>query len=171
MERPYRQSGTMLQDLRLKRDLTQEEVVEAVASMESEKNHRYYDVRTLRRYESGELRPSRAALVFTVVAVLKESDARIVNRILQVADYAALSSEEISRYGLSHEEPVPQKTLWGPNDGMAAGIYISSSGTGKFIPFDEAKPEIETRLFNQLGEHIPLKCTAGLSLSFAISRK
>src|SRR5437667_7395883 len=59
-------------------------------------------------------------------------------------------------------EPEPQKILWGPNDGKPAGICIASSAVGEFIPWAKVKPEIQTRLFNQLGEHIPLKCMAGL---------
>jgi hypothetical protein len=161
MERPrrYQQLGSMLRELRSKRDLSQEEVVDAVAALESEKKHRYYDVRTLRRYESGEIRASRTALIFTVVEVFKETDIRIVNLILQVADYAVLTVEEISRYGLRHSVPEPQKTMWGPNYHMPPGIYIASSGTGEFIPWDKLKPEIETKLLNQLGGHIPAKCT------------
>ena|SRR5207247_4332904 len=58
--------------------------------------------------------------------------------------------------------PEPQKTLWGPNNGMPPGICITGSATGEFVPFTELKPEMETKLFNQLGEHIPPKCTAGL---------
>jgi DNA-binding winged helix-turn-helix (wHTH) protein len=33
--------------------------------------------------------------------------------------------------------PVTQETLWGPNYGQRAGIYISSSATREFIPWDE----------------------------------
>ena len=91
----------MLRELRLKKDLTQEEVVEAVAALESE--NRYWDDRTLRRYESGEIRPPRTALILTVVNALKETDPEIVNHILDVAHYATLSSEEVSRYGLSKD--------------------------------------------------------------------
>lgn len=163
MGRPYQELGSMLRELRLKKDLTQEEVVEAVGTLDSEKKHRYYDARTLRRYERGEVRPPRIVLILTLVAVIKEADARIVNRILQVADYAVLTWEEISQYGLRHSPPEPQKTFWGPNFGMDPGIYIANSGIGEFVPFKELKPEIETTLFNQLGEHIPPKCTAGLA--------
>ena len=76
--RPYQQLGSMLRELRLKKDLTQEEVVEAVAALESE--NRYWDDRTLRRYESGEIRPPRTALILTVVNALKETDPEIVNQ-------------------------------------------------------------------------------------------
>ena len=175
--RPYQQLGSMLRELRLKRGLTQEKVVEAVAALESE--DRYWDDRTLRRYESGEIRPPRTALILTVVKALKETDPEKVNRILHVADYATLISEEMSRYGLSQDrlrvtsntpmpspepqkKPEPQETLWGPNNGMPPGICITSSAAGEFVPWSELEPEIETRLFNQLGDHIPPNCRAVL---------
>jgi len=99
--RPYQQLGSMLRELRLKKDLTQEEVVEAVAALESE--NRYWDDRTLRRYESGECRPPRAALILTVVKVFEKTDPEIVNRVLQIADYATLTLEERGRYGLAQD--------------------------------------------------------------------
>ena len=99
--RPYQQLGSMLRELRLKRDLTQEKVVSAVAALKSE--DRYYDERTLRRYESGECRPPRAALILTVVKVFEKTDPKIVNRVLQIADYATLTLEERGRYGLAQD--------------------------------------------------------------------
>src|SRR2546430_922714 len=99
--RPYQQLGSMLRELRLKRGFTQEKVVEAVAALESE--DRYWDKQSLRRYEGEELRPPRTALILTVVKALKETDPEKVNRILHVADYATLISEEMSRYGLSQD--------------------------------------------------------------------
>ncbi len=173
--RPYQQLGSMLRELRLKIDLTQETVVSAVAALKSE--DRYYDERTLRRYESGECRPPRTALILTMVKVFK-TDPKIVNRVLQIADYATLTLEERSRYGLSQDRltagstpilhpnrrrhPEPQETLWGPNNGEPAGICITSSAAAEFVPWKILKPEIQTRLFTQLGDHIPLKCTAAL---------
>ncbi len=132
MGRPHQRLGSLLREFRLKRDLTQEEVVEAVAALESE--GRYYDERTLRRYESGEIRPSRSALIVTVVKVYKQTDPEKVNCLLRVADYDTLIQEEISLYGLSLDRltdtsntpmppaepqmrPEPQETLWGPNNG------------------------------------------------------
>ena len=167
----------MLRELRLKRDLTQEKVVSAVAALKSE--DRYYDERTLRRYESGECRPPRTVLILTLVKVFEKTDPKIVNRVLQIADYATLTLEERSRYGLSQDRltdagntpilhpnrrrrPEPQETLWGPNNGKPAGICITSSAAGEFVPWKILKPEIQTRLFTQLGDHIPLKCTAAL---------
>jgi len=175
--RPYQQLGSMLRELRLKRDLTQEKVVSAVAALKSE--DRYYDERTLRRYESGECRPPRTVLILTLVKVFEKTDPKIVNRVLQIADYAALTLEERGRYGLAQDRltdtgnrpilhpnrrrhPEPQETLWGPNNGKPAGICITSSAADEFVPWDELRLEIETRLFNQLGDHIPPKCKAGL---------
>jgi len=152
----------MLRELRLKRDLTQEEVVGAVLTLESK--DRYYDERTLRRYESGEICPKRSLLILTVVRVYQQTDPEILNRILYVAHYATLSSEEIPRYGLSQDRltdtgntsslnpnrrrrPEPQETLWGPNNGKPAGICITSSAADEFVPWDELRLEIETRLF------------------------
>ena len=176
--RPYQQLGSMLRELRLKRDLTQEKVVSAVvAALKSE--DRYYDERTLRRYESGECRPPRTTLILTLVKVFEKTDPKIVNRVLQIADYAALTLEERGRYGLAQDRltdtgnrpilhpnrrrrPEPQETLWGPNNGKPAGIGITNNAAGEFVPWDELRLEIETRLFNQLGDHIPPKCKAGL---------
>ena len=175
--RPHQQLGSMLREFRRKRDLTQEEVVEAVAALEPK--YGSYDVRTLRRYESGEICPRRTLLILTVVGVYKQTDSEIVNRVLQSADYAALTLEERGRYGLAQDRltdtgnkpilhpnrrrhPEPQETLWGPNNGKPAGICITSSAADEFVPWDELRLEIETRLFNQLGDHIPPKCKAGL---------
>ena len=178
MARPYKRLGDLLRELRLKRDLTQEEVVEAVAALGSE--DRYYDERTLRRYESGEILPPRSALILTVVRVYKQTDPERVNCILRVAGYDTLVQDEMHPYGLLQDRladtsntpmlpaepqkrPEPQETLWGPNNDEPAGICITSSPVGEFIPWKKLKLEIETKLFNQLGEHIPLKCKAGLS--------
>ena len=99
--RPHQQLGSMLREFRRKRDLTQEEVVEAVAALEPK--YGSYDVRTLRRYESGEICPRRTLLILTVVRVYKQTDPEIVNRVLQSADYAALTLEERGRYGLAQD--------------------------------------------------------------------
>jgi len=113
-----------------------------------------------------------------MVKVFEKTDPKIVNRVLQIADYATLTLEERSRYGLSQDRltdagntpilpnrrrrPEPQETLWGPNNGEPAGICITSSAAAEFVPWKILKPEIQTRLFTQLGDHIPLKCTAAL---------
>jgi transcriptional regulator with XRE-family HTH domain len=174
--RRYQQLGTMLRELRMRRGLTQEEGVKAIAAA-LESIYPDYDERTLRRHERGENRPPRSALILMVVKAYKQTDPAIVNRILSVADYDALIPEEMSRYGLSQDllrvtnspwlpepqrSPVPQETLWGPNFDMPPGIYIANSATGESVPFNKLKQEIEKKLFNQLGEHIPPKCTAGL---------
>jgi hypothetical protein len=91
----------MLRELRQKRDLRQEEVVEAVAALEL--RYGSYDVRTLRRYECGEICPKRTLLILTVVRVYKQTDPEIVNRILQAAHYDTLKSEEMSFCSVSQD--------------------------------------------------------------------
>ena len=62
------------------------------------------------------------------------------------------------------EPPIPQETLWGVNVALGPGIYIANSASFRFIPFfNGLKEEIETKLLNQCGRHIPFNCTAGLA--------
>ena len=54
---------------------------------------------------------------------------------------------------------VSQKVRWGVNDGKEPGISITE--TGEFIDWDDLKPEIETRLLNQVSK-IPVGSTVEL---------
>src|ERR1041384_5216946 len=64
---------------------------------------------------------------------------------------------------LMEELPRPQQTRWGPVDGKPAGICIIACDTGKFIPWDQLKPEIETKLLNQLGRVLSPAYTVSLA--------
>ncbi|MGH8626550.1 MAG: toll/interleukin-1 receptor domain-containing protein [Gammaproteobacteria bacterium] len=64
-----------------------------------------------------------------------------------------------TRHGVSLGEP--QRTRWGPNDALPAGILINE-GREPFVPWDHLHLEISDRLFNQLGQRIPTGCKAVL---------
>jgi hypothetical protein len=56
------------------------------------------------------------------------------------------------------KEAQPQLVRWGPSDDMPAGVWINSRD-GQFTPWAELKIELESRLLNQLGLHVPLGST------------
>lgn len=156
MERPYQELGMMIRRLRTDRHLSQRQVLDAVVQ-----DFVTCDDRTLRRYESGALRPPKKLLLALLSRAFEVTDSVTVSRILRMAGYA-LTPGDIRQHGLSVHQPEPQETLWGPNNNMPPGICIMSSATSEFIPWVELKPEIESMLLNQLGGHIPPNCTAGL---------
>ena len=157
------QLGRIVRQFRLERDIGQKEVSANVR----------YSTRSLRRLEKEGERPERVTLIRILVDGLRIRDMQVINHVLGIAQYAPLlTTDEMRCYGISMEDlaaitttmpaPEPQKTLWGPNNRKPAGICITSSPTGEFIPWAELKLEIETGLFNQLGRHIPPNCTAFL---------
>jgi transcriptional regulator with XRE-family HTH domain len=150
MTSSWQRLGNLIRRLRLGRGLGQKEVVSALPFQ--------YSIRSLARVESGQRRPSREMLIGIVINGLKLSDAERVNRLLGAADYAGLSNEETRHYHLTRSRE-PQKTRWAPTDGKAPGIDVEGDSDSDFIPWDELKPEIEARLLNQLGLHIPPECT------------
>lgn len=160
----HEQLGTLIRSLRRERDIGQKEVVAALPIQ--------YSIRSFGRVESGQRRPSRKTLVAILTSGLKLTEVGQINRVLEAAEYAALSPEEIRRYQLiassatrkTHlmSTPEPQKTIWGPNDGKPPGISVEGSSSNTFIPWEELKLEVEQRLLNQLGLHIPPNCTVAL---------
>jgi transcriptional regulator with XRE-family HTH domain len=84
--------GQVLRALRTARDLAQKEVIERSGVQMNE--------RTLRAYESGNLRPSRGRLLNLVIRSLEVTDAAEINHYLRLAGYAILTDKEISHHGL-----------------------------------------------------------------------
>ncbi len=59
-------------------------------------------------------------------------------------------------YVLSYsEEPSPQSVLWGPDYGKQPGIFINSI-SGKFIPWDKLKQELESQVLQGCPRVIPI---------------
>ena len=56
------------------------------------------------------------------------------------------------------QPPQPEKIRWGPNDDLPAGVSINGKD-GLFVPWSLLKPEIESRLLNHMGRHVPPKST------------
>jgi len=55
----------------------------------------------------------------------------------------------------------PQQVRWVPVDGRDAGISLDSL-EGQFIPWDQLRLEVQTRLLNQLGRSLPAGCSVVL---------
>jgi transcriptional regulator with XRE-family HTH domain len=165
MNRASQKLGGYIKTLRLERDLTQKEVVGSLQTQ--------YDIQSLGRLERGVRRPSRALLLDILLNGLHLRTIATVNRVLQLAQYAALTAEEINHYGslLESEPPAvatrthePLHTRWGPTVGKPAGIVCyKGTAVAEFIPWLQLKSEIEQKLLNQLGLNIPVNCKAVLS--------
>jgi hypothetical protein len=111
-----------------------------------------------------------------VTTGLQIKELSVVNRGLELARYVGLTSPELERYGIAvpdnsigteqmnpHIAHRAQKTRWGPTDGKPPGIICyDDSVVSEFISWTELKPQIELRLLNQLGAHIPPRCMAVL---------
>jgi transcriptional regulator with XRE-family HTH domain len=155
MKGQYRELAYYLRDLRKRCDLGQKD-----ASRVSE--------RTFRRYESGERRPSREDLIRILVDNFNVIDRPTIERALRLAKYSGLSAQEIVFHNIKNNPksktmntPLrrPQSVRWGPTDGREPGIicYYDSSES-EFVPWAELKPQIESRLLNQIAFHLPADC-------------
>jgi transcriptional regulator with XRE-family HTH domain len=89
--------GQALRDLRMARDLDQQEAIDHLGEQ--------MGVRTLRAYELGEQRPRRDRLLRLLINSFEQRNGKEIDRHLQLAKYALLSKREIQRYGLEVAAP------------------------------------------------------------------
>jgi transcriptional regulator with XRE-family HTH domain len=92
MQSGWKELGRVLKGLRMAQDLGQKEVIDRMGEEMGE--------RTLRGYESGEQRPSRDRLLRLLTRSFQLHSIGDVNRFLQLAKYAHLTSAEIQQSGL-----------------------------------------------------------------------
>jgi transcriptional regulator with XRE-family HTH domain len=97
MRREWKELGHVLKGLRTARDLAQKEVIDRLGEEMGD--------RTLRGYESGTQRPSRDRLLRLLTRSFELRGIAEVNRHLQLASYAQLSSSEIQQFGLEAFAP------------------------------------------------------------------
>jgi transcriptional regulator with XRE-family HTH domain len=154
MKRDYTAIGNLIKTLREQRDLGQRALG--------------YSDRHVRELEAGRQHLPRAALIRMLVNNLQITDLQIINKALEFSGYAALISKEIDQNGLLissdsrllHE---PQEACWGPTAGMPAGIICyQGNQRADFVPWADLKKEVEEKLLNQIGKHIPVNCRAVL---------
>jgi len=93
MQSGWKELGRVLKGLRMAQDLGQKEVIDRMGEEMGE--------RTLRGYESGEQRPSRDRLLRLLTRSFELSGVGDINRYLQLARYAHLTSAEIQQFGLA----------------------------------------------------------------------
>jgi transcriptional regulator with XRE-family HTH domain len=85
--------GQDFREMRERRGLTQEDVVERAAA--------YKDARSLRKIEGGEQRPKRDIVIILLVKGLNEHDAGLIDRFLELADYELLREPEVAQWRLN----------------------------------------------------------------------
>jgi hypothetical protein len=152
VETIYTSLGRRIKDLREQGDLSRKEVTAAINPFFS------YEIRSLQRIENGERRPNRHRLIVILAVGIGEKRVAAINDTLALAKYSPLTFEEVDKYKLISvmQTAEPQVVSWGPKDGKPAGI--STEPGGFFMPWEELKLEIELKLLNQLGRHIPPNC-------------
>jgi transcriptional regulator with XRE-family HTH domain len=114
--------GRALAKLRSARGFTQQEVAARIPT-------HYSDASTYGRIERSERYADRDTLIAILVRGLSVSDVSEINRLLQLADFQALSPEEVEQCKLAPSETIAAKTEPGQrrhSDWLSAGIL---SGT------------------------------------------
>jgi transcriptional regulator with XRE-family HTH domain len=113
------QFGKSLRELRQKRGLTQDDVVQASRS--------YGDARSLRKVESGELRPRRDAVINLLKKGMDEHDVAVIDSFLDMAGYEPLREKERISLGVAPHSPVRQNSeVNRPTNSAAPALLISS---------------------------------------------
>ena len=153
---PFRELGQLLKRVRVKKGLKHKNILSALRKNETYRKMLY-------RFEIGGLKPDRSDLLDLVVVGLSETTPKGINRFLKLADYELVGPDDLAKYGLSLDkaEPQPQKVRWGPVDDRPAGILIDGPER-VFVPWSSLKDEIEHKLLNQLGRHLPAHSRAVL---------
>jgi hypothetical protein len=142
--------GQTIKDIRKSKGLTLKEVQANVSSY-------YADERALRRVEAGERLPARTSLIPLLTRGLDIRSIGAVNAVLFRAGFDMVSTAEISQFQLEPDPPLePVLVRWAPDDGKSAGIFVGTEPRC-FIPWEQVKAEVETRLLPQLA-NIPVGC-------------
>jgi transcriptional regulator with XRE-family HTH domain len=155
----YRHLGALLKELREERDIGRKQLAADLGC----------DEKSVRRWEAGGRFADRERLIRFFKDGLKIKAIDIINRGLKLAGFVAVSSEETTSHGLIPAQQThninkmflhePQQTEWGPNKGEPPGIICYQDNARiDFIPWATLKNEVEKRLLNQLGPHIPTNC-------------
>src|SRR5713101_1136535 len=99
----WKQLGQALRARRTELDLGQKEVIDRLNEQMGE--------RTLRAYESGEQHPSRDRLLKLLTNSFELRSAAPINRYLEVAGYARLTSKEVIQYRRPTADIQPNGTV------------------------------------------------------------
>lgn len=134
--------GSLLRNIRASKGLVQKEVSARLTC--------YTDPRSIRRIEQGR-RPPRDRLLQLAITGLEITDVATINALLAEARYAPLTPKEESEYRLRPlvaATPVPQRVRWMGGHPEEPGILVLSPDC-QFIPWSQAKEEIERELLRQ----------------------
>src|SRR6266487_4553377 len=99
MRAPLEQPGGILKRLRSQSGLQQKEIVTAIEKDVG------YSVRSLRRVENGERRPSRQVLTLILIKAFQLADMEEINRILEAFEYSPLTLAESRQFKLDDQLP------------------------------------------------------------------
>src|SRR5216684_6757753 len=117
--------GQRFRELRTSRGITQDEVLKHSSD--------YSDSRSLRKLESGELRPRRKAIIELLADAIRERNPDVFDELLTLAGYLGLDGEEREKLGLTEGQPQPadppvfasQRVLWLWRSLILAGLVAS----------------------------------------------
>src|SRR5262245_48206035 len=90
--------GSVLKSLRRDRDLRQRELIERIKNI-------YTSTKSIQRIENGEMLPERRTLITILRKGLEITDVRLIDEILGIAEYTALTASERQKNDLSSPEP------------------------------------------------------------------